>query len=195
MKRIILSLLVCFCCLTALHSQEATTQSNTIEEQFDDVIDKSNSYQDFKVIKKIKINQLRKNVLDSVNRLKESIGTLENEIKSRDEEIRKLKNSLESTNSALALSKEKEDGIHLFGVLLSKTNYNLILWSIIGGLILFLGVFVMKFRRSNAITSEANDKLKETEAEFEAHRSRALEREQQLRRKLQDELNKNKKGK
>ena len=42
------------------------------------------------------------------------------------------------------------------------------------------------------ILASCGDKLAETEQEFEEHRKRALEREQQVRRKLQDEINKNK---
>jgi len=195
MKRIILSLLVCLCYFSSVNAQQVTSPANTLESQFDDVINKSNSYQEFKVIKKFKINQLRSNVLDSVSGLKLTITGLNGEIATRDAEISSLNETLSATNAALALSKEKEDGIHLFGALLSKFMYNAILWSIIGILIILTGFFMMKFKRSNYITQEANSKLSETEAEFEAHRTRALEREQQLRRKLQDELIKNKKTK
>ena len=53
-------------------------------------------------------------------------------------------------------------------------------------------IFVSRFRTSNRITKESKAKLAETELEFEGFRQRSLEREQQIRRKLQDELNRNK---
>lgn len=194
MKRIIPILLVCFCFLSAIYAQESPTQSNTLESQFDAVIDKSNSYQDFKVIKKAHIHQLKKNVVDTLAMLQEKIDDIGATIEKQQLDIDSLTVTLESTKNDLALSKKKEDGIFLFGMLLSKTSYNILLWSIIGILVLLLIFFMMKFKSSNSVTKEANNKLAETEAEFEAHRSRALEREQQLRRKLQDELNKNKKA-
>ena len=52
--------------------------------------------------------------------------------------------------------------------------------------------FIYKFRNSNAVTRAAKKSLEETELEFEEHRRTALEREQKVRRQLQDELNKNK---
>ncbi|MBT8263326.1 MAG: hypothetical protein KJO05_10915 [Bacteroidia bacterium] len=192
MKRTFISLLVSLCCILSLSAQEATNQ-NTLEDQFTDVIDKSNSYQEFKVIKKFKINQLKKSVLDSVAAFEATIDTLTSEIVAQKQEISTLNQTLTSTNNDLAASREKEDGIYLFGMLLRKSTYNAILWSIIGILVLLTGVFVMKFRRSNSITRDAKLKLEETESEFDGHRQRSLEREQQLRRKLQDELNKQRK--
>ena len=192
MKRTFIGLLVSLCCLFTLTAQE-TAKQNNLEDQFTDVIDKSNSYQDFKVIKKFKINQLKKSVLDSVAALESEIDTLAAEIARQKQEISSLNETLNATRADLAASREKEDGIYLFGMLLSKATYNIILWSVIGLLLIFLGIFVMKFRNSNTITRNAKQKLQETEEEFETHRQRSLEREQQLRRKLQDELNKQKK--
>ena len=67
------------------------------------------------------------------------------------------------------------------------------MWSIIGLLIIGLLFFIYKFKNSNAVTKEAKLKLAETEEEFDQHRQKKLEEQQQLRRKLQDEINKNKK--
>jgi hypothetical protein len=192
MKRTFIGLLVSLCCMFSITAQESANQ-NSLEDQFSDVIDKSNSYQDFKVIKKFKINQLKKSVLDSVAALESEIDTLAAEIGNQKQEISSLNQTLNTTKNDLAASREKEDGIHLFGMLMSKTTYNAILWTIIGLLLVLLGIFVMKFRGSNSITRNAKIKLAETEEEFETHRQRSLEREQQLRRKLQDELNKQKK--
>jgi uncharacterized membrane protein len=82
-----------------------------------------------------------------------------------------------------------------FGIQVSKITYNLILWTIIGALLLFLLLFIYKYRRSNVLTQEAKVKLADVEAEYEDHRRKALEREQKISRQLQDEINKYKKGK
>ena len=104
-----------------------------------------------------------------------------------------MNNKLSDTESQLSDSLAREDGISLFGILLKKSTYNALLWTIIGLLFLLLMVFISRFRSSNKITRAAKEKLAETEMEFEGFRQRSLEREQQIRRKLQDEINKNKK--
>ena len=80
----------------------------------------------------------------------------------------------------------------LFGLQMSKTSYNILMWTIIGGLFALLVVFVLRFKSSNSATKEARRKLEETETEYKDYRRIALEREQKVRRQLQDEINKNK---
>ena len=82
--------------------------------------------------------------------------------------------------------------MQLFGTNMDKPLYNSLLWSIIGGLVLVAGIFIFKYNSSNQITSNANQKLTDLEEEFTQHRASAIEREQKVRRQLQDELNKNK---
>ena len=80
----------------------------------------------------------------------------------------------------------------LFGMQMSKANYNVLMWSIIGGLFALLLFFIFKFKNSNSITRNTKKSLSEIEEEFEQHRKIALEREQKVRRQLQDEINKHK---
>ena len=57
-------------------------------------------------------------------------------------------------------------------------------------MLLALTYFIFKFSKSNVLTKEAKSNLIEVEQEFEQHRKKTLEREQKLRRQLQDEINK-----
>jgi hypothetical protein len=83
----------------------------------------------------------------------------------------------------------------LFGLQMSKTGYNMLMWSVIGALLALLILFIYKFNNSNVVTKEAKLALSEMEEEFEEHRKVALEREQKVRRQLQDEINKQKDSK
>ena len=174
-------------------AQEATNdvQSNTLEEQFVQVVDKSNNYQDYKIIQKSKINQLRINILDSIKNLKSTIESTNLEIIQKKNQIDSLTSDLKNTELELANSIEKENAIDFFGIETTKSTYNALMWSIISVLLLSLGLFIFKFRNSNMITKDARNKLIEVEEEFDRHRQKTLEEQQQLRRKLQDEINKN----
>ena len=184
------SILICFLLISFVaYSQE---KKNSLEDQFSGVIEKSNNYQDYKVVKKVKLYSLRKNVLDSISSLKNTIFTANKTIANQRNEILDLKKQLQSTQDSLTVSKEKEDGMLLFGSSVKKSTYNTVLFSIIGLLVMALIILFFQFKSSNAITKTTKQKLVETEEEFEAHRQRALQREQEIRRKLQDEINKNK---
>lgn len=173
-----------------LFSQEKT---NSLQDQFTDVIDKSNRYEDYKVVKIFKLNNLRKNVMDSIATLEKTIEASNGRIDAQQGEIETLTQNLKTTQDNLTISKQKEDGIQFFGAITKKSTYNAIMWTIIGLLLLGLAFLFIKFKSSHSVTKAAELKLSETEEEFENHRQRTLEREQQLRRKLQDEINKHKK--
>jgi len=192
MKLKILLLTVCFALyvLPAIAQQKTTT----LEELFVDVIDKSNRYEEYKVVKIYKLNNLKKNVEDSIASIKKDLENAQGTIALQKSEIDTLTQSMSSLQTELNTSIENQDGINLFGALINKTAYKITMWGIIGLLVLVVLYLLFKFKNSNVITKAAKLKLTETDEEFETHRQQALEREQQLRRKLQDEIIKNKKS-
>ena len=133
---------------------------------------------------------MKKNVLDSLKDAKNLISEKESLLKAERDNIKGTKDLLLKTQSELEASKKNENSISLFGTELSKTNYNLLLWSIIIVSLLALFYFIFKFSQSNVLTKEAQNNLLDVEQEFEEHRKKSLEREQKLRRQLQDEVNK-----
>lgn len=190
MKLKILLLTVCFALyvLPAIAQQKTTT----LEELFVDVIDKSNRYEEYKVVKIYKLNNLKKNVEDSIASIKKDLENAQGTIALQKSKIDTLTQSMSSLQTELNTSIENQDGINLFGALINKTTYKITMWAIIGILVLVVLYLLFKFKNSNVITKAAKLKLTETDEEFETHRQQALEREQQLRRKLQDEIIKNK---
>ncbi|MAP81391.1 MAG: hypothetical protein CL526_09915 [Aequorivita sp.] len=194
MNKIFLATLALFFASITLTAQEdVQVISNTLEDQMTEAFTKSNSYQEYKVIKKTKLATLKKNVLDSVAAFENKINAQQSEIALNTKRIDSLQNALQNTQQDLALSREKEDGIEIFGVLTSKTTYNTIMWSIIIGLLIIAGILFFRFLNNHKLTKAAQLKLAEMEIELEDHRRNSLEREQKLRRKLQDEINKNRK--
>lgn len=190
---------IAFICALSINAQEnepkQTLDSGTIENQFDYLIKKSNRYQEYKVVKRAWLDRLKKAVDDSLNVVKKELVDTKVTLNEKEAEIVTLTNSLNTTNETVSNLNNEKDSISFFGMLISKPMYNTTLWSIITILLVALLFFVFKFNNSNAITREAKDKFSELEIEYENHRQRSLEREQQIRRKLQDEINKQKKDK
>lgn len=195
MKNFTLTVLAVFLCSSLSFAQDTTqkTPLNTIENQFNDVVDGSNDFQEFKVIKKTKINKLRANILDTVNGFEANIKSLDIEIETQKNEIASLSQNLSKTEEDLVVSQQKENGIEIMGLLTQKATYNIIVWSIIGILIVVLAFFIYKFKNSHTVTRDIRLKLAETEIEMEKASQTRITEQQQLRRKLQDEINKNRK--
>lgn len=172
--------------------EKLSLNKGTIDNQFEYVITKSNRYQEYKVVKTTWLYALKAHTLDSLKAVKKQLADTKQVVDNQDKEIQVLKTNLSDTNSTLNQTNLEKDSMSLFGMLMSKTSYNILLWSIIGGLLAFLLFFIYKFKNSNAVTKQARLSLAETEEEFEEHRKRALEREQKVMRRLQDEINKQK---
>lgn len=164
----------------------------TIESQFDYIYVKSYSYKDTKSVKKGDLQKIKANVLDSISTLKKELTDTKQVVQTQNTEINSLKSDLKTTNDNLTIVTKEKDEIKFLGFPMTKTGYNTLLWSIITGLLVFLLFFIFRFKASNTITKQANGLLTETEEEFETYKATALEREQKVRRELQDELNKQK---
>ncbi|GAA4274623.1 tRNA (guanine-N1)-methyltransferase [Aquimarina gracilis] len=173
--------------------EQALKQEN-IEKQFDIVIKKSSRYQEYKVIKQVWINKLKANLADTLKTLEGKLNTTNKQIADQKSTISGLEASLAKTNEDLASVTQQKDSMSFFGAMVTKSSYKTIMWVIIGVLLALLGFFIYKFKNSNAVTIQAKKALAETEEEFEDHRRRSLEREQKVMRKLQDEINKQRKA-
>jgi hypothetical protein len=178
---------------------EPSLDGGTIESQFEYLYDKSGNYnaegRSYEVVRRIYLDKIRENILDSLSAYGTRVGELRATIDRQLGTIEDLNGKLENTTKQLEEVTGEKDSMSFFGAQVSKTTYNLVLWTIIVVLGLFLLLFVYKFNRSNVLTQEAKIKLGDLEAEYEEHRRKALEREQRISRQLQDEINKYKKGK
>ncbi len=174
---------------------EGSLDGGTIESQLTWLLKKSPNYQEYEMIKRFMAVKMKANVLDTLKVMRASINEGKTTIAAQQTQIDNLKTELANTNQTLDQTNKEKDSISFLGMLMNKAAYNALLWGIIAALIGLLVWFIYKFRNSNLVTQQARAKLSEVEEEFESHRSRALEREQKVRRQLQDELNKQKAGK
>lgn len=179
--------------------EEPSLEGGSIESQFEYIFKRSGNYnaegRRYEVVRAVELDKLRGNVLDSLRASRAEASQLNTTIASQKAIIDNLNTKLEDTTRQLSEVTEEKDSMSLFGSSVSKATYNFILWTIILGLMLFLLLFMFRFRRSNVLTQEAKAKLEDLEAEYEDHRRKALEREQRISRQLQDEINKYRKSK
>lgn len=175
-------------------STQKFIDSGSVKNQFDYLINEStNYYQEQKIVKNQWLLKLKKNVTDSISKNKNTIDIHKNNVLNQQKEIDSLKTRLSEIEAINESLNTEQQQISFLGIPMNKSLYKTITYGLI---LVFMGLFAfffMKFKQSNTITKEAKLALKEVEEEFESHRAKALEREQKAMRRLQDELNKNKK--
>lgn len=166
------------------------SNDGSIQGQFEYLIKKSNNYQAFKVVNKKELAKLNSNVLDSLRAQNLNLKNANGKLNAQQKEINALLSDLEKSNSNRDKLIEEKNRISLFGMSLNKKVYNALLWSIIAGLIGGLLFFMFQFKNSHAITSQTKKSLAKVQDEFDLFRKKTLEKEQLLKRRLQDEINK-----
>ena len=184
----------------SLYAQDNETQSlneGSINDQFEFILRKSGNFkgttgQQYEAVNRSMFLTLQTHTIDSLKTLQSKLDNSNSTIQTQQKEIDDLKSNLGTTQSTLDATNLEKNNMSLLGLAMSKTSYNILMWSIIAGLLTLLLIFIYKFKSSNAITKASKKTLAETEEEFEEHRRSALEREQKVRRQLQDELNKQK---
>jgi preprotein translocase subunit SecF len=175
---------------TISFAQETVVEDISINGQFETILRTSTNYKRYKVINKEKFLQLKQNVLDSIKTSQNLVIQKNRLLKAEKQTIKRTQDSLNKTQLELSATVLKEDSISFFGMQLSKVSYNIILWTLILSLISALIYVILIFLKNNILTKEAKNNLLIVEKELEQHIKNAIDREQKLRRKLQDEVNK-----
>jgi len=170
---------------------ETGLEGGSIGSQFQYIIDKSNRYQDYKVIKQDWIEKLQDNVQDSIKSAQKAQRQAEQNLANSKLEITTLQNKIKSLDKNIAAVNEDKENISVMGFGTDKLNFKLIAGAIVLlllGLVMYYGFM---FKRSNDIRKSAKGAADLVQYEFDEYKKRTMKKEQEIMRKLQDEINKN----
>lgn len=183
-------------CFSAKAQESASNALNgNLEDRFEYVFKKSSKYENYKVISISNFNYLRKSALDSINFYKQEIATSKAKIEDITAQVDNLNAELQSARAEINQLNESLKTTSFLGITLNKGLFNMIVFGVVSGLLLLLVLFIMKFRSAKTDSNVAIGNLSRVEDEYTEYKRKAMEKEQQLGRRLQDEINKNKKDK
>ena len=165
----------------------------SIKSQFEYLMDNSNSIQDHKVVKGAWLLKLKSNVLDSLSASKNKVLLNSDMLNSQKKLIDSLNTRLGDTEGIISTLIAEKESISIFGIQFGKSAFKTLVFLVVIGLLGALLFFITKFKQSNSINTQCKLALTQNEEEFAVYKEKSLEREQKAMRRLQDELNKNKK--
>jgi hypothetical protein len=177
------------------------TGANTLSQQFYALKKKSNSYQEYKVIKESSLNTLWKNVQDSLSVTKKELQTIQAKTNSQlqaiqakmdgqQAELSKLKQAVADRDQKLETIAYNTDRISVLGIAMLKENYIFLNMAIISALLLLLGGAIYKYRDSNKVAVAKVSEFESVKSELNGYKQRLRERETIMGRELQTERNK-----
>ena len=173
---------------TAAPVEEA--KPTTLEGVFQQLIDRSGAWQNFKMLDRGKLAAFQRSMTDSINGVRSQLVAEKQKVKENESTIKELNDKITEIQAALDQTKDQKDSVSFFGALVSKGLYNTIMWGIVLALASLLVLYIYKFSNGNVVTKKSINDLNELQEEYENYRKAAIEREQKVRRQLQDEINK-----
>ena len=173
---------------TAAPVEEA--KPTTLEGVFQQLIDRSGAWQNFKMLDRGKLAAFQRSMTDSINGVRSQLVAEKQKVKENEATIKELNDKITDIQAALDQTKDQKDSVNFFGLLISKGLYNTIMWGIVLALASLLVLYIYKFSNGNVVTKKSINDLNELQEEYENYRKAAIEREQKVRRQLQDEINK-----
>ncbi len=161
-----------------------------LSDQYQNMVESSETFEKYKVIAITKVNSFGRIMNDSINSLKESVSsarnarlTAEKERDSAKSQMTKIKNELEATLNAV-------DEMPFLGIPMSKTTYNVVMWSIVVILIAGLVIVYVMFLNNFRTTRQAKKDKELVDQELEDLRKRSHDKQVKIKRELQTALNK-----
>ncbi|WP_297336637.1 hypothetical protein [Algoriphagus sp.] len=166
--------------------QQNSLQSGTIDSQFDYLYEVSNNFQEYKVVKRSNLDQLKSNILDSMQTMRAEVLDIKNQIKSQNDSIAAINQRLEQSEIEKQEAIDAKDNFSFLGMGIQKGVYSSIMWILVAGLALALAFFSFQYFKSFKKIQKAQRDLADLQEEFDQHRKNTLERERKLKRELID---------
>ncbi len=164
-----------------------------LELQFNSMLDASNRYKEynkeFKVVRRDYLDAFMSNVSDSISGYTTRIRRLEDDLAGLRTQVDATSSEVATRDATIEELNAERDSVSLLGIQLDKGTYSLIMWSLVIGLLVALLVALASTRiaaSNNTGLKRERDKLAE---DLEQSRKSRLTVEQDLRRQLQDEIN------
>ncbi len=190
-RALLLLLGVLFLTFSAAAQKAEGLESGTLQEQFDFLLKKSNRYEQYRVVPTTWLNTFWSHVADTLSLQKVELLRDKGTIKEQQTNIEELKNNTQTLQAQIDSLEKTKESMSFLGLQVNKVTYNLIMWLLVAGLIGGLVTYVLRFKNANAVTKKTLAKNLSLQEELDSQRKRMLEKEQVLRRQLQDEINKN----
>lgn len=173
-----------------INDKKDPVASGSLEEQFDAMLERSNRYQDFKVVKRTWLDRFKNNISDTLSAKDAKAKAQAIVIVDLESEVAGLETQLAQANEGIASLELDKESMNFLGATMDRSAYKATMWIVVG-LLTFMGVFfLLKFKNSNILTVHAKEALIRSEEEFDRFRKFSRDREQLLSRELQDEVNK-----
>lgn len=162
----------------------------SLRGQYEFMLSKSKTINGYKLINPARLAGFWKSVADSINHNRKQLSNIKLKLAEQEKAVTTLKAQISGAESALTSSNAKLDEIKFLGISFTKSNYNLIVWSLILVLAAALAIVIIRSAKFIHEAKYRSSLYEEISQEYQNYKSKANDKEKKLARELQDERNK-----
>ncbi|WP_293299366.1 hypothetical protein [Pedobacter sp. UBA4863] len=144
----------------------------------------------YKMIARYRLDQLWKSVNDTLRKERAERKGLNQKLTEQEKTISYLKAEISGKEASLTENSNKVNEIRFLGIPFEKSTYHLIVWSVIGILTIALIIVIASSGKNISEAKHRSQLYNEISEEYQAYKSKAVEKERKMARELQDERNK-----
>jgi hypothetical protein len=162
----------------------------TLDDRFSLVKAKSQSFQDYKVIKEFVLEGFWKITKDSVNKGKASLREAKAKIAQLENDVQVAKDNLKQKEASIEGITYDSTHISVIGIPFTKSAFIILVTVVVVGLVLALLALLGALRFTRSSMKERALTVDLLTKEFDEYKKKALDKETKILRQLQDERNK-----
>lgn len=162
----------------------------SLQGQYKELLEKSNSIKDYRVVKAAKLSSFWRNSMDTIKNERRELAKAKIQLQTQAKAIKALNQDLAINDKSLAESKAMIDEVKFLGISVSKSSYQIIMWGLILALSGGLGIITFLAKGYRKEATYRITLFQDLSEEFQTHKIKANEKEKRLARELQTEKNK-----
>ncbi len=162
---------------------------NTLNNQYKQLKEESNNYQEFKVIKQTTLDGFWNRVQDSVSVTKKKLTEAHQEIATQKATITQLQQQVKEKEEQMHKNDEACQQVPVAGINADKNSYVTTSYVLYAVLLAVLGFFFFQYQSSNRVTVTTRRDYDEARQQVDEYKKKLLETQTSLGRELQTERN------
>lgn len=167
----------------------STSFSQTLEQQWGKMLESSENYQIYKVVKKTELADFWKSTNDSIRGYQKVLKRERAAMAGQQIEITQLKNQTKELNATLSQNETNKNSVSFLGIKANKFSYLSTLCLLLVIALFIIGFIYYLYTNSNVITSQKVNAHQLLSKAFDEYKLGKIEMERKLRRELQTQVN------
>lgn len=176
---------------TAYYRDTVKNTDPSLNGQYQFMLSRTKTSTDgYKMVARYRLDQLWKSVNDTLRKERTERKGLNQKLTEQEKTISYLKTEISGKDASLTENTSKVNEIRFLGIPFEKGTYHLIVWSVIGILAIALIIVIARSGKNISEAKHRSQLYNEVSEEYQAYKTKAVEKERKLARELQDERNK-----